>query len=267
MAIQKVSNFLIYCLHADTKPTTYANNTLAYELDTGNIYRSTSGVWSMVDNPSMGPILRKRWGAFYGTSSTGGAGTLNSTFTTTGSLGGALLDSTNGEYYTYTSGAVSGNVAALKCATAFIARAFNPVLWVKFYVSHVTNTRTYIGLKPSSTDPASGVEDPIATANGIMLVQRSTDTNWQIATNNTGANSNFTSTGVAAAANTVYTLQIVGDDANSRFLWSLNGSTLSPITTQVPSSTSGLTVYVGIQTAEAVAHSIRIYSIEIVTDK
>lgn len=43
MAIQKISNALIYCLAADTKPTVYADNTLAFEQDTGKIYRWNAG--------------------------------------------------------------------------------------------------------------------------------------------------------------------------------------------------------------------------------
>ena len=43
MAIQRVSNFIIYGLAADTKPTTFANNTLYVEQDTGIIYRWNSG--------------------------------------------------------------------------------------------------------------------------------------------------------------------------------------------------------------------------------
>jgi hypothetical protein len=34
---------MIFCLAADTKPTTFANNTLAFEQDTGNVYRWNSG--------------------------------------------------------------------------------------------------------------------------------------------------------------------------------------------------------------------------------
>ena len=43
MAIQRVSNFIIYGLAADTKPTVFANNTLFVEQDTGKIYRWNAG--------------------------------------------------------------------------------------------------------------------------------------------------------------------------------------------------------------------------------
>jgi hypothetical protein len=43
MAIQKVTNWMIYGLAADTKPSGYANNTLFVEQDTGKIYRYNAG--------------------------------------------------------------------------------------------------------------------------------------------------------------------------------------------------------------------------------
>lgn len=43
MAIQKISNALLYGLAADSKPTNYAGNTLFVEQDTGKIYRWNSG--------------------------------------------------------------------------------------------------------------------------------------------------------------------------------------------------------------------------------
>lgn len=48
MAIQQLTNYLIYCLQADTKPTNMANNTLAVEQDTGNIYRWNLGTTTWV---------------------------------------------------------------------------------------------------------------------------------------------------------------------------------------------------------------------------
>lgn len=43
MAIQKLTNWILYGLAADTKPTTYSNNTLFVEQDTGKIYRWNAG--------------------------------------------------------------------------------------------------------------------------------------------------------------------------------------------------------------------------------
>ena len=46
MTLQKVTNFLIYGLSSDTKPTTYATNTLFVEQDTNKLYRYTGSAWA-----------------------------------------------------------------------------------------------------------------------------------------------------------------------------------------------------------------------------
>jgi hypothetical protein len=48
MAIQKINNAILYGLAADSKPTTYANNTLWVEQDTGIIYRWNLGTTTRV---------------------------------------------------------------------------------------------------------------------------------------------------------------------------------------------------------------------------
>lgn len=45
MTIQKVSNHLLYGLSSDTKPTTYATNTLFIETNTGKIKRYNGSSW------------------------------------------------------------------------------------------------------------------------------------------------------------------------------------------------------------------------------
>lgn len=58
MAIQKVSNFLIYGLSTDTKPTNYATNTLFVEQDTNTFYRYTGSTWSaLTSSSSSGPYV------------------------------------------------------------------------------------------------------------------------------------------------------------------------------------------------------------------
>ena len=53
MAVQKVTNYLIYLLAADTKPSGYATNTLAYVVDTGDIFRYNGTSWALLnDGPS-----------------------------------------------------------------------------------------------------------------------------------------------------------------------------------------------------------------------
>lgn len=48
MAVQKITNALLYGVSGDTKPTTYADNTLFIEQNTGNIYRWNLGTTTWV---------------------------------------------------------------------------------------------------------------------------------------------------------------------------------------------------------------------------
>lgn len=60
MAIQKVSSFLLYGLSSDTKPTTYATNTLFYETDTGSIYKWTGSVWLQMSGANLSETLTNK---------------------------------------------------------------------------------------------------------------------------------------------------------------------------------------------------------------
>jgi len=62
MAIQQVSNFIIYGVSGDTKPTTFANNTLFVEQDTGKIYRWNLGgtSWDVLIGPAKTETLTNK---------------------------------------------------------------------------------------------------------------------------------------------------------------------------------------------------------------
>ena len=208
------------------------------------------------------------YGEVSGTSSTNGTGIFNGNIATSGTVAASSFDTTNGPSYSYTTGNVAGNAASHKSVNLYTCRAFNPILIVKFMVTVATNNRTWIGWRASTNaDPASGVEDALATATGVLLTQRSTDTNWQIATNNGNANSTFLDTGVAVAANTLYTLKLIGDASNNKFQWSLNGSQPADLTTTIPTGTTSLLYYSGAQTAEAVAHTMKIFRVRTRSDQ
>lgn len=60
MAIQKIMNSLIYGLSTDTKPITYATNTIWYEVDTGNIYVWSGSAWTLNDGASKTETLTNK---------------------------------------------------------------------------------------------------------------------------------------------------------------------------------------------------------------
>jgi hypothetical protein len=220
-----------------------------------------------------GPATGIKWGGYTATSITTGFGIIG-TLTNTGTPTASLVDSTNGFHCKIVSAASTGSNAGNKFASPFFARCLNSYFGIKFRLvvgsgGSLANIRAWIGLKWTSTDPGSGVEDPLATGNyGVMIVKRVSpaDTNWMLCTNNGSANSNFADSGVAISANTIYTLLIraVGD---TKFQWSINGSPWADLTTQIPDSTRPLVYLAQLQTAENVAHEFHCFGVEATSDK
>lgn len=223
--------------------------------------------WSDIELSALsGPIRGKKFGRFDGTSTSSGSGIFSGGFSQTGGAG-AFMDTVNGMYSRFDTGAVSGNTANMRYANPYTVRAFNPFLGIKFMLSVATNNRTHIGFKTTPTTAvADGTDDPLANISGVMIAQRAADNTFQICSNNGSANSNFAPTGVSIVANTIYTIKFraVGD---SKFQYSLNGGAWTDITTQIPASTTAIGVYAGIQTAESAIHQQRIYGIETQSDK
>jgi hypothetical protein len=106
MAIQSVSNFMIYGVAADTKPTTYANNTIFVEQDTGKIFRWNLGgtTWDLLIGASKTETLTNKTIAAGSNTITGIADTnitahtsTKITITAKGQLNGSIVytDQTN----------------------------------------------------------------------------------------------------------------------------------------------------------------------------
>lgn len=244
------------------------------DTDTGIRYYSDGTDWIKSGTPVginefSGPITGKKTGRFDGASTASGSGIFSGSFSTAGTAGGVALDTTNGPYTLLTTGNVAGNTANFRWANPYTVRAWNPYLGVKFMIGTALNNRVHVGFKQVAfTAPADGSDDPLANTSGIMITQKTSGSanSFEICTNNGGANSNFTPTGITVAANTIYIIKFRAL-TDSKFQWSLNGSQWVDITTQIPASATPLGNYNGIQTGEAVAHTLRVYAIETISDK
>jgi hypothetical protein len=250
-----------------TPPSTPSTNTIGVYVDTADTHlKQKDSVGGVFDISGMiGPVRGRKMGRYDGSNSTNQCAGIFSALTTMGTLTGVQTSTANGNSCRYTSGAVAGNAAGHKFATAYTTRAWNPYLGVRFKLGTATNNRVFIGWN-NGVDPAASTEDPLSGVNGVMLVQRSTDTTFQISANN-GTTSTFTSTGVTVDNTSVFTIEFRADAANNKFQWSLNGSTWADIAGVIPASTSYLAYTAHIQTAEAVAHTIDIFATETVSDK
>ena len=103
MTIQKVSNYLVYGLSTDTKPTNYATNTLFVEQDRNSLYRWTGSTWTLLSTQktfydylvyysgSQFEALNGSTGIVDYTNTTDGASVLNSAITALNTAGGGTI--------------------------------------------------------------------------------------------------------------------------------------------------------------------------------
>ena len=189
-----------------------------------------------------GGTLSSNWGFGAGVIST--VGTINDHFNS----------GTDGRYAQFQSGAVSGNQAGQRGNSANIAvcRALQPRFLCKFRIPVLTAMRLFIGFHSSLSAFLTGT-DPINAAEGIFLCYRSdVDTNFQIAHNDSSGATVFADTTIPPNTSTINTLEIKAPSGDTKFQWSLNGSALADITTDIPASTTPLYPQVVIETIAAV---------------
>lgn len=250
-----------------TPPANAASNSLNVYVDTADTHlKHKDSVGTVIDITGMiGPVTGKRTGSLIGTTATNQNGLFTNNMLNTGGAT-TTMDNTNGCYTPYNTATTIGDNSAYRTNNNWTMRNFNPIIAVEFAISVATNNRAWIGFRSSNALPAIG-DEPMISLSGVMLVQRSGDTTWQIATNSGNATSTFVDTGVTITAGTQYTLIIKADAANNKFQWSLNGSAFADLTTTIPAATTPLGFFMGNQTAEPVTHAIRNYNVEAVSDR
>jgi hypothetical protein len=252
------------------RPTAgYPVNSILYDMDIQLFYQWDGTTWNDSKAIPRGPITGKDTGIFNGTASSGFSGMLNGAIARVGTAVGPSVDSTYGGYYANKTAATTGTEAGYhNINSALFIRKFNPFVAITIRPSIATNQRIYCGLTSTSAHiPASGTEDLLAGISGVALLQRSTDTQYQICSNNGAANSTIVSTGVNVSTTTPVTIFIKGDETNTRWRWSIDeGATWNNIT-DGPAQTTNVGFIIKVQTAENVEHHIQLFGVEVVSDK
>jgi hypothetical protein len=211
----------------------------------------------------------KKVGSYYATTGTGGTGILNGFLI---SQNGTLTfnrNTTDGIYQTFTTGSSNTNTAAVKTNDTYTCRAFNPTFKCKFRLPSVSSVRMDLGFISDMTfDPKNS--DWLANESGAALsfgTGRGNQTSFYLSTNNGSAASNFSGPIATATANTVYSIEIVFDNAASKVKYSWNGGAFVDVTTQVPAATILLGVAFGVQTTTGSTKSIDIFGVDVASDK
>jgi hypothetical protein len=212
MAIQRISNAMIFGLAADTKPVTFANNTLFFEQDTGNVFRWNSGgsSWDLFIAASKTETLTNKTIAAASNTISGivdaNIGTHTSTkisITAKGQLNSAIVyndaanvfgdfdqsfrstrlrlaNPANTFFYTFTTSAIAAN----RAITVPLLTADDQVT-LDAFATTLTN-KTLSATNNTITDASTATGD-LFVSNGTKFVRRAKGTGLQVLRTNSGA--------------------------------------------------------------------------------
>ena len=269
MAFSYIGDGLYVGTSTDTKPTAAPSGYRAFETDTGDYFVSDGTYWWLSGMPA--PNSTKKVG-YWPNGASGGSGgvyllsTLSSP-TGTGSLS-FVIDTTNGRYENMPSGTTSGNKGGLKTAAAVSIRGFNPRVRIKFKLATTTNTRLYMGYSSTATDLTG--DDPLNALQGVLFGMSTSSAtsaaNWLVM-HNDGSGATAVDDTTTAFDSNVHTLSLVADEANTRFAWKLDNGSYTNVTTDIPSTTTGLFFFIQTETSAASAATVQVYNAVIQTDK
>jgi hypothetical protein len=166
------------------------------------------------------------------------------------SVGGANnTDVTDGLFYRYSTGAVSGNNAGFRYTAAIAYRQWEPYWKSQFRLNTTTNARVWIGWKSVGAEPAG--DDDLNAASGFMVGCRAADTTFMnIRNDGTGATV-YTATSITKDTG-IHIVELFADEINNRFGYDFDESgTITWFTTDIPAQTTGLMPHFGVETTAA----------------
>lgn len=261
MTVVNVGNGEYFGVAADTKPTTVSAGSRFFETDTCDRFISDGTFWWLHGYPS--PFSNRKTGSYLsGTSALVGTGLLSQVVASTGA-GSQLvgIDTTNGRSFNAISGAVSGNKGGLRVNSPLFVRQFNPRIRMRFKLGTTVNENVYFGFVGGSPAELSGADPFGAGVPGVVFgINTGNATNFVVMHNDTAGSTVIDDSGTAFDSTTIHTVNLVADNANTRFAWNLDGGTYHFITTDIPSATNSLAPSMSVETEEAVAKSFSIYN-------
>lgn len=262
MALSYVGASYLTCLSTDTKPTTLPSNFTAYETDSNTKWIWDGSNWKVQDIVLNG---FKKYGAYPMHTSGTGDGVLNSTAL---NVSTTSLDTTlNRKYQSAGTSTVNGNNAGWAGTVTFSSRDMNPKLYCEFKLGATSGgQRLFIGFQSNIT-AAGGSDDPLNALEGFYFGFISTDTVYQIMSNDTSGATVFTAvTAVTTIDTTMHKLWVIGDGANNRFGISIDGNAYQYISSNIPAATTALVPHVEIETTGSPAKTLNLYSWVVLTD-
>jgi len=241
MAIAPLSNNIYTCLSTDTKPVdgSYPVGTIFIETNKNNLMWTYDGTywWPIAGSTE---LSRRRTGRMYGNLVNGDGLLLAMSATPFTGMTSSMTIDTTGMFRRFTTGTGADNAAGWVAANNFGARVLNPRMIFRFrYNPTTTDSRLYIGYLDNSIATPS-TDDPLNTKSGFMFGVITTDLHW-VAMYNSGA-AQATQIGASTTLwdNLWHTVEIIGDDTNSKWGWRLDGGAFSFFTTSTPGQTTAM---------------------------
>ena len=189
----------------------------------------------------IGRLQHAKWGTFYPLTTTI-ANNVSGIFggvAATGTLAIAALDTTDGLTATFTTAASGGSQGGINRALLYTTRQFNPYFAVRCKLDeNAANIRFYFGFTGSASAIGNS-DDPLNALSGIGFSKAVASTNWRIFHNDASGATVSDDTGVALDTS-YHTFEIWADDNATKFWWSLDGSTPTGVTTDIPAQTTSL---------------------------
>jgi len=195
-----------------------------------------TALWQMKQASILWPC---KWGHFQPSGSA--IGDCRSGFiqgsTATGSFAIIATDTTEGKPATFTSGASAGNQAGLKVDSLYTCRKFNPSFKLRWAVDEAAaNFRFFAGFY-DSTSLIGNSDDPLNAANGFAIGVSTAQANYRIFHNDGSGATASDDTGIAKST-AFHTIELWADDNNTKWWWSLDGSTPAAVTSDIPAQTT-----------------------------
>jgi hypothetical protein len=203
LVVSTVTDFVLFGVHADTKPLAgIATNTLFFEIDTGDIYKFTGGVWSLFSGRAKQETLTNKTLTLPIISSISNSGTVTIPTGTRTLVGRDTTDTLTNKTLTFPaiSTISNGGVITLPTGTrTLVARDTADTLLSKtISVNSNTVTATSQALGDILINNGTQFIRLARGTNGQVLTATATTINWAAPASSTGASTTVANTWTAA---------------------------------------------------------------------
>lgn len=249
-----------------TLPLIAANDEFLLKANTVTVTGKTiDAVNNTIKNVMTYSTGSKKWTQWWGLSDTqtdGFAAGFVSPFGTRANTRNA----TEGMYVNYATGATIQTAAGFRETQTLVARQTNPYMYVKFRINQTQpDTRAWFTFDSGNATPNS--DDAFNAKSAFGLGFRAADTTWQVITNDDTGATGYASAGIGTIDTAIHTIELVGDDANTRWGYSFDGGAYTYVTTDTPAQSKMLLWTMAIQNNVASSKTMDLMEWRVGVDK